>query len=272
MSQKIKHVALITGASAGLGAEMARLAARDGHDVVLVARNEAKLRELASELEKSGVSAQVVPQDLTDRGAPERIFAACRDRKVDVLFNNAGFGSSGPFLDLDLRHELEMVDVNMAAVVALTHLFAKPMRERGFGRICNVASTAGFQPGPFMATYYASKAFVISFSEAIAYELRGTGVTVTCHCPSATATEFAGRAGNDKSSLFQQRRCSGRRGRSARLSRHPARRRPIDPRSDELGEDGVSALFAARPRTQHRRQAQSLAHLNAAAGAGPPEV
>ena len=96
-----------------------------------------------------------------------------------------------------------MVDVNMAAVVALTHLFARPMRERGFGRICNVASTAGFQPGPFMATYYASKAFVISFSEAIAYELRGTGVTVTCHCPSATATGFAGRAGNDKSSLFQ---------------------------------------------------------------------
>jgi uncharacterized protein len=195
-----KHIALITGASAGLGLEMARLCARDGHDVVLVARSEGKLRELAAELKD--VQAHVVPADLTEPDAPQKIFEATKHLQVDVLFNNAGFGTTGAFLDLPLEKELEMVALNIRALVALTHLFAAPMRARGFGRICNVASTAGFQAGPFMATYYASKAFVISFSEAIAYELKGTGVTVTCHCPSATATEFASRAGNDKSALF----------------------------------------------------------------------
>jgi len=199
-----KHVVLITGASAGLGAEFARLAARDGHDVVLVARNHQKLRELADALSaEHKINAHVVPADLGDPDAPPAIFNACRDRNVDVLFNNAGFGSHGAFVDLPLDKELEMVRVNISAVVALTHLFARSMKERGFGRICNVASTAGFQPGPYMATYYATKAFVISFSEAIAHELRGSGVTVTCHCPGATATEFAERAGNDKTPLMR---------------------------------------------------------------------
>jgi len=199
-----KHTALITGASAGLGTELARLAARDGHDVILVARSEDRLRALADELQKAhGVKAQVVAADLADRDAPARIFEACGDAKVDLLFNNAGFGSNGTFLDLDLAHELNMVQVNVAAVVALTHLFAGPMRARGFGRVCNIASTAGFQAGPYMATYYATKAFVITFSEALAVELAGTGVTVTAHCPGATATEFATRAGNDKTALFK---------------------------------------------------------------------
>lgn len=200
-----KHVALITGASAGLGTELARLCARDGHDLVLVARNEQRLRALADELSAAhGVEARVIAEDLADPGAPSRIFGAASARGVDLLFNNAGFGSNGPFLDLDLERELSMVQVNVSAVLALTHLFATPMRTRGFGRICNVASTAGFQPGPYMATYYATKAFVISFSEALAHELRGTGVTVTCHCPGATQTEFASRAGNDKTALFQR--------------------------------------------------------------------
>jgi short-subunit dehydrogenase len=199
-----KHVALITGASAGLGKELAKLCARDGHDVVLVARSEDRLRALAGELASTGVSTHVIAEDLADPGAPQRVFAAARDLGVDVLFNNAGFGSNGAFLDLDLDRELSMVQVNVSAVLALTHLFAKPMRERGFGRICNVASTAGFQPGPYMATYYATKAFVISFSEALSHELEGTGVTVTCHCPGATQTEFAQRAGNDKTALFQK--------------------------------------------------------------------
>ena len=199
-----KHVVLVTGASAGLGLEFARLAAKDGHDVVLVARNFEKLKELAGQLSaEHKIDAHVIPADLGDPDAPPAILKACGDRKVDVLFNNAGFGSSGAFLDLPLDKELEMVRVNISAVVALTHLFAQKMRERGFGRICNIASTAGFQPGPYMATYYATKAFVISFSEAIAHELKGTGVTVTCHCPSATATEFAGRAGNDQTALFK---------------------------------------------------------------------
>ncbi len=200
-----KHVALITGASAGIGRELARLCARDGHDVVLVARGEDRLRDLADELERAyGVSARVIAEDLADPGAPARISAAAEGHRVDLLFNNAGFGSNGAFLDLDLQQELAMVQVNVAAVVALTHRFAGPMRARGFGRICNVASTAGFQPGPYMATYYATKAFVISFSEALGHELRGSGVTVTCHCPGATQTEFAARAGNDKTALFQR--------------------------------------------------------------------
>lgn len=143
----------------------------------------------------------MIDADLTKPEAPQQIFERA-PKHVDVLFNNAGFGSNGAFVELPLDRELEMVDVNVRALVALTHLFARGMRERGFGRICNIASTAGFQPGPFMATYYASKAFVISFSEALAHELQGTGVTVTCHCPSATATEFARTAGNDKSALF----------------------------------------------------------------------
>ena len=199
-----KHTMLITGASAGLGLEVARLAAKDGHDVVLVARGEERLRALAAELTGGhGVRATVIAADLSDPAAPARVFEACRDLPVDVLFNNAGFGSNGPFLDLALEGELAMVQVNVAALVALTHLFAGPMRARGFGRICNVASTAGFQPGPYMATYYATKAFVVSFSEALELELAGSGVTVTTYCPGATQTEFAARAGNDKSALFR---------------------------------------------------------------------
>ena len=182
--------------------EMARLCAAGGDDVVLVARNEGKLHELANELTAThNVDAKVIAADLTDPDAPAAIFKHAP--QIDVLFNNAGFGSTGAFLELDLQKELEMVAVNVRALVALTHLFAKPMKERGFGRICNVASTAGFQPGPFMATYYATKAFVISFSEAVAHELKGTGVTVTCHCPSATATGFSGRAGNENTPLFR---------------------------------------------------------------------
>jgi len=199
-----KHCVLVTGASAGLGAELARLAARDGHDLVLVARNYDRLRDLASELsDRHKIDAHVIPADLGDPDAPAAVVRECGDRRVDVVFNNAGFGSNGAFVDLPLDKELEMVRVNVSAVVAMTHLFANRMRERGFGRICNVASTAGFQPGPYMATYYATKAFVVSFSEAVAHELKGTGVTVTCHCPGATATEFAGRAGNDKTPLMK---------------------------------------------------------------------
>lgn len=200
-----RRTALITGASVGLGREFAKLCAADGHDVVLVARSHDKLQELADELTTRGVRAFVVPADLADSAAPAAIEAevARLGLTIDLLINNAGFGSNGAFLDLDRARELEMVQVNIAALVDLTHRFALGMRARGFGQVLNIASTAGFQPGPFMATYYATKAFVISFSEALAFELRGTGVRVTCHCPGATATEFAGRAGNDKTPLFQ---------------------------------------------------------------------
>ncbi|MFY2562477.1 SDR family NAD(P)-dependent oxidoreductase [Corallococcus terminator] len=202
-----RKVALITGASAGLGVEFARRFARDGHDVILVARGASRLEALAATLEKEhGVKAHVLPTDLSWPDAPEQLFAQVAERglTVDFLVNNAGFGSSGPFLDQDVKREAEMVQVNCTALLKLTHLFARPMRERGHGRILNVASTAAFQAGPYMSTYYATKAFVVSLSEGLAYELRGTGVTVTAHCPGATQTEFAQKAGNDKSRLFQR--------------------------------------------------------------------
>lgn len=203
-----KRAALITGASAGLGKELAGLFAADGHDVVLVARSKSKLEELAHELEAkhAGVKAGVIAADLGDHAAPAHVDEVLKKRgvSIDFLVNNAGFGSNGPFLDLELGRELQMLDVNCRALLELTHRFAKPMVTRKFGRIMNIASTAGFQPGPFMTTYYASKAFVVSFTEALAFELAGTGVTVTCHCPGATATEFASTAGNHKTKLFQR--------------------------------------------------------------------
>ena len=207
MTESSKRTALVTGASAGLGKELASLLSKDGHDVVLVARSKSKLETLADDLAKThGMKAHVVAADLSDPAAPAAIFEETKKRgiAVDILVNNAGFGTNGAFLDLDLDREVQMVEVNVSAIVKLTHHFARLMRERGFGRVMNIASTAGFQPGPFMATYYASKSFVVMFSEALAFELAGSGVTVTCYCPGATATEFASTAGNDKTRLFQR--------------------------------------------------------------------
>jgi len=198
--------ALITGASAGLGTEFARLFARDGHDTVLVARRRERLDALAGELHAAhGVRAHVLPADLGEPGAPARIHdeVGRLGIEVDYLVNNAGFGASGAFAEADLQRQMEMVRVNVAALVELTGLFVPEMIARKRGRILNIGSTAGFQPGPFMATYYATKAFVISFTDALAWELSGTGVTATVSCPGATATEFAGHAGNDTSILFR---------------------------------------------------------------------
>lgn len=202
---RTNKTALVTGASAGLGAELARLFAADGHDVVLVARRRDKLEALGAELEANhGVRTVALPDDLGDREAPARIFREVEKRSIAVEFlvNNAGFGSNGAFADLELGRELEMVQVNVVALLHLTRLLLPGMMARRSGRILNLGSTAGFLPGPFMADYYASKAFVNSFSQALWYELRGTGVTVTVSCPGATATEFAQVAGNDKSRLF----------------------------------------------------------------------
>jgi uncharacterized protein len=202
-----KQTALITGASFGLGEHFAELFAQDGHDVVLVARTADKLESLAARLrEKYQVQATVEAADLAHRESPARIFEAITRRGVaiDFLVNNAGFGSKGAFLELSLDSEAQMIEVNCNALMKLTHLFGRPMRDRKFGRILNIASTAGFQPGPYMATYYATKAFVLSFTQALAYELRGSGVTATCHCPGATATKFAERAGTQDSKLFKR--------------------------------------------------------------------
>jgi short-subunit dehydrogenase len=198
--------ALITGASSGLGAEYAKLFAADKHDLVLVARRRDRLEALARELESArGVKARVIAADLSTPGAPARIAeeVARLGLEIDFLVNNAGFGASGAFAELEPARELEMIQVNIAALVALTRAFLPAMIERRRGRILNVGSTAGFTPGPFMAVYYASKAFVNSFSEALSHELRGSGVTATLSCPGATATEFAEVAGTARSVLFR---------------------------------------------------------------------
>jgi short-subunit dehydrogenase len=201
-----RKTALITGASGGLGLEFAKLFAKDGHDVALVARRRDRLEEIAAALARDfGIKASVFPADLTDPAAPKQIYdqVTAAALSIEFLVNNAGFGSTGPFVDSDLGRELGMIECNVKAPVHLTRLFLPAMVERKSGRILNVGSSAGFLPGPFMATYYASKAFVGSFTEALAHELRGTGVTATLSAPGATATEFAAVAGNDKSALFQ---------------------------------------------------------------------
>ena len=203
-----KQTALITGASAGLGREYARLFAKDGHDLVLVARRRERLDELANELTAAhGTTCTVIAADLATPGAGRQIAdqVQAAGRTIDFLVNNAGFGKRGPFAQSDVRLQLEMIDVNVRALVELTHLFLPGMLERKQGRILNIASMAGFVPGPFMATYYSSKAFVVSFTEALAQELRGTGVTATASCPGPTATEFGDVAGSSKSNLFKRR-------------------------------------------------------------------
>lgn len=194
------RVALITGASSGIGLELARLFARDGHDLVLVARREDRLRDLARQLlERHDVRATVIAADLADPAAPpevaRRVAAAGLD--VEFLVNNAGYGLAGEFTRTDVTSELRMIQVNVAALSHLTKLFLSGMVAEHEGAILNVASTAGFVPGPLMAVYYATKAYVISFSEALAEELENSGVTVTVLCPGATRTEFQERAGLD---------------------------------------------------------------------------
>ena len=198
--------AMITGASMGLGFHYAQLFAERGHDVVLVARSEDKLEALAERLRREhSVQATVLGADLADPGAPARLFDQLAERKIELgyLVNNAGFGTNGSFWEQDHQRQLDMIQVNVTALTALTHLALPSMIERGFGRVLNVASTAGFQAGPLMSVYYATKAFVILFSEGLAVELKGTGVTVTAHCPGATATHFGAVAGSEGTLLFK---------------------------------------------------------------------
>ncbi len=189
---------LITGASAGIGLALARRMAADGWDLALTARNLAALEAVAGDVrDKFGVRTVVVPADLADPDGPARVEEELRraDFDVDFLVNNAGFGTWGPFVEQSLASQLSMLQVNVHALTELTHRFLSGMRERRRGRILNVASTAAFQPGPDMAVYFASKAYVLHFSEALGHELRGTGITVTTLCPGPTETEFQDRAG-----------------------------------------------------------------------------
>src|SRR5438876_8466405 len=187
------NTTLITGASSGIGEAFARQLASRGHNLLLVARSDDKLINLCNELGRiNGARAQYVAMDLSEPDAPARLFEETqkRDLQIDFLINNAGFGSMGDFTTLDLDQALNMIDLNVRALVELTNRFLAPMRERQSGSIINVASTAGFQPVPFMATYAATKAFVLSFSEALWEENRPLGIKVMALCPGVTDTNF----------------------------------------------------------------------------------
>lgn len=199
-----RPVALVTGASAGIGTELARLLAVD-HNLILVARRGDQLRTLAEELKQShGATSHVFPFDFAESDAPLSLFNAVAGAglTVDVLVNNAGFGHLSRFAQADLATMLRMIQVNVSALTELTGLFLPQMLARNRGSILNVGSIAGFQPGPLMAVYYATKAYVNSFSEALSSELSRTGVRVTVLCPGPVATEFAATAGMQKTRAF----------------------------------------------------------------------
>lgn len=204
----MQQTALITGASSGIGAAFADVFARRGYRLVLVARSAGKLESLAAQLRQTGTEVRVLPADLSVAAEVERVFNSLEadGRRIDVLVNNAGVGDFGFFAGSDWNKQATMIDLNVRSLTHLTRLFIPQMLRHGAGRILNVASTAAFQPGPTMAVYYATKAFVLHFSEAIANELAGTGVTVTCLCPGATESGFQQAAAMEESRLVKGRK------------------------------------------------------------------
>lgn len=204
------ETALITGASEGIGYELTRIFAENGYDVVMVARSEEKMREMSEELEgEFGVSAQVIRKDLSVPGSSEEVYEEAPD-SIDVLVNNAGIGTCGFFHENDLGREVDTVRLNVETPTHLTGLFLEDMVERDGGRILNVSSMAAFQPGPTMAVYYATKAYLLSFSEAISNELKDTGVSVTALCPGPTETGFIQKAGEQNSRINEGEKMSQR--------------------------------------------------------------
>jgi short-subunit dehydrogenase len=207
-SHTTRPLALVTGASGGIGAELARELARHGHDLVLAARGVAAMEALAAELREAGAGATVIAADLSKPGAAAFLAdeIARRGLAIDVLVNNAGLGAAGRFDRCDPARISEIVQVNIVALTELTRLLLPGMVTRRHGRVMLVASVAAFQPGPRMAAYFASKAYVLSLGEALAYELRGTGVSVTTLCPGATATSFFSVAGADHTVMAKRLR------------------------------------------------------------------
>lgn len=198
--------ALITGGSVGIGAALAEVFAAHGHDLILVSRNRGKLEQRGRQIQETfGVQVTCLPEDLADPAGAKRLHEAVTERNLDVhyLVNNAGVGLYGKFATTDLDAELKMIQLNVTSVVDLTKRFLPSMIERKSGRILNVASIAAFLPGPWMSVYYATKAFLLSFSQAIDYELKPCGISVTTLCPGPTESEFKMRAGSQRSRLFQ---------------------------------------------------------------------
>ena len=198
--------AVVTGASSGIGLELARFFALDGHDLVIVARREKLLKKVADEFKSEyGVSVVVIPKDLTVKESPLEIYNQLEESGtvIDFLVNNAGFGAVGDFSELDYERQVNMLNLNINSLVSLTRLFLPGMIEANRGGILNVGSLAGFQPGPFASVYYATKAFVLSFTEGLTEELKDTNIKVSCLAPGPTDTEFGEVSDLDKSSLFK---------------------------------------------------------------------
>ncbi len=203
----MKKIALITGASSGIGKELARIHASKNGDLILIARRTEELELLKKELEeKHAIKVWIFVKDLTSKNAAKEVyeFTKSNQLEVDYLFNNAGFGGHGFFVDRPIAKDLEMIDLNVSALVELSHLFLQDMKKRKAGKILNTASTAGFLPGPLQATYFATKAFVVSFSEALAHELKPHNIGVTALCPGPVKTEFEKTAGMTGGNLFEK--------------------------------------------------------------------
>jgi len=197
---------LLTGASSGIGFELAKIFAAKNHNLILAARSKETLEKLAEDLRKAHkVKVEVIAMDLSQESAPSTLFQTCQDRslRVNILVNNAGFGDNAAFLKSDWKRQENMMDLNMKSLTHLCYLFLPAMVAARQGAILNVASTAAFQPGPFMSVYYATKAYVLSFSEALNEELRGTGVYVSTLCPGPTMSGFQQAAGMDTALLFK---------------------------------------------------------------------
>jgi|SRR3989338_1440285 len=206
MSSPKKPTALITGASRGIGYELTKIFAREGYNLVLVARDKAKLLEVANEMKSAhGSIVHIMVKDLTKTAAAQEIVAALKNEgiTIEALVNNAGVGLFGDFTSTNLNDELDMIQINIITLTALTKYLLRDMVRKNHGKILNVASIAAFQPGPLMAVYYATKAYVLSFSEALANELKGTNITLTTLCPGPTESEFQARAGMESSAIFE---------------------------------------------------------------------
>ena len=196
---------LITGASSGIGYEMAKIFGKNNHNLILVARDEGKMNSLKQELtSKYNIDIQIIVKDLTAENAIDEIYEETKlnEYNVEILVNNAGFGDQSAFLDSDYNKQENMIKLNILALMKLSYLYGNDMKKNKYERILNLSSVAAFMSGPYMSIYYASKAFVLSFSESMAEELKGTGVTVTCLCPGPTKTNFEKSANMKNSSMF----------------------------------------------------------------------